>query len=82
MVPLKHLSIFLETLEMPLINCETNFMLTWSNICIISNPVANQNTQFAIQNIIFHLQLYQDNAKLLQKLKSGGKRTINLNKYQ
>ena len=29
-VLLKSLSIFLETLEMPLINCEINLILTWS----------------------------------------------------
>ena len=31
---------------------------------------------------MFQLQLYQDDAKLLQQLKSGFKRTINWNKYQ
>ena len=29
-VPLKYLSNFWGTLEMPLINCEVNFILTWS----------------------------------------------------
>ena len=31
---------------------------------------------------MFQLQLYQDDEKLLQQLKSGFKRTINWNKYQ
>ena len=29
MVPLKYLSNFWRTLEMPLINCEVNLKLTW-----------------------------------------------------
>ena len=29
-VPLKYLSNFWRTLEMPLINCEVNLILTWS----------------------------------------------------
>ena len=47
-VPLKHLSNFLTTLEMPLIKCEINVTLTWSGNCVISNAVANQGTTFAI----------------------------------
>ena len=33
MVPLKYLSNFWRTLEMPLINCEVNLILTWSKDC-------------------------------------------------
>ena len=36
-VPLKHLSNFWRTLEMPLINCEVNLELTWSRDCVITN---------------------------------------------
>ena len=35
MVPLKYLSSFWKTLEMPLINCETNLILTWSEKCVL-----------------------------------------------
>ena len=35
-VPLKYLSDFWRTLEMPLINCEVNLILTWS-ACVITN---------------------------------------------
>ena len=35
MVPLKYLSNFWRTLEMPLINCEVNFILTWSSRCAL-----------------------------------------------
>ena len=44
MVPLKLLSNFWGTLEMPLINCEVELILTWSENCVIINTnVANQN---------------------------------------
>ena len=43
MVPLKYLSNFWRTLEMLLINCEANLILTWSADCvIICTNVANQ----------------------------------------
>ena len=42
MVPLKYLSNFCRTLEIPLINCEVELILTWSENCvIISTDVAN-----------------------------------------
>ena len=49
MVPLKYLSNFWRTLEMPLINCEVNLILTWSSTCvIISTNFENQNATFEI----------------------------------
>ena len=49
MVPLKYLSNFQRTLEMPLINCEINLVLIWSENCvIISTNVANQGATFII----------------------------------
>ena len=48
-VPLKYLSNFWRTLEMPLINCEINLIQTWSEKCVISyNTDSNQATTFAI----------------------------------
>ena len=41
MVLLKYLSNFWRTLEMPLINCETNLILNWYAKCVISNAAAN-----------------------------------------
>ena len=35
MVPLKYLSNFWRTLEMPLFNCEINLILTWAEKCVI-----------------------------------------------
>ena len=48
-VPLQYLSNFWKTLEMPLINCEVNLVLTWFADCaIIYTDVANQISTFAI----------------------------------
>ena len=86
MVPLKYLSNFWRTLEMPLINCEVNLILTWSADCvIIYTNVANQIPTFTITETNLYVPvvtlLTQDNVKLLPQLKSGFKRTINWNKY-
>ena len=35
MIPLKYLSHFWRTLEMPLITCESNFHLNWCENCVI-----------------------------------------------
>ena len=86
MVPLKYLSNFWTTLEMPLINCEIELILTWSrNSVIISTNIANQILTFTITETTLHVSVItlstQDNAKLLPQLKNGFKRTINWNKY-
>ena len=86
MVPLKYLSNFWRTLEMPLINCEVNFILTWSSTCVlVATNIANQNATFAITDTKRYVPVVtlstQENTKFLQQLKSGFKRVINWNKY-
>ena len=86
MVPLKYLSNFWRTLEMPLINCEVNLMLTWSSACVIASVIlANQAATFAITDTKLYVPVVtlstQENTKFLQQLKSGFKRVINWNKY-
>ena len=86
MVPLKHLSNSWRTLEMPLINCEVNLILTWSSTCVlISTGVQNQAARFTITDTKLYVPVVtlstQENAKFLQQLKSGFKRVINWNKY-
>ena len=81
-VPLKYLSNFWRTFEMPLIICEVNLILTWFADCVISP--ATGATKFAITDTkscvsVVNLST-QDSAKLLQQLKYGFK--INWNKYQ
>ena len=83
MVPLKYLSNFWRTLEMPLINCEVNLILTWSSTCVITD--SNGAGTFAITDTKLYVPVVtlstQENTKLLQQLKSGFKRVINWNKY-
>ena len=86
MVPLKCLSNFSRTVEMPLINCEVNFILTWSSTCVIvSTNNANQGATFTITNTRLYVPVVtlstQENGNLLQQLKSDFKRVINWNKY-
>ena len=84
MSPLKYLSNFWRTLEMPLINCEINLILTWSEKCVLSNDT--KSAKFTTTDTKLYVPVVtlsiQDNAKLLDQLKSGCKRTINWNKYQ
>ena len=86
MVPLKYLSNFWGTLEMPLINCEIELILDWSANCvIIYTDVANQVPTFTITETNLYVPVVtlstQDNAKLLPQLKNGFKRIISWNKY-
>ena len=79
MVPLKVLSKFWRTLEMPLINCEVNLILTWSSTCVIANSIgvgifATTDTRLYVPVVTLSTQ---ENIKLLQQLKSGFKRVIN-----
>ena len=83
MVPLKYLSNFWRTPEMPLINCEVNLILTWSSTCVITNSTGAGT--FEITDTKLYIPVVtlstQENTKLLQQLKSGLKRIINWNKY-
>ena len=77
MLPLKYLSNFWRTLDIPLINCKINLSLTWSHKCVLSNdPKA---TKFTITDTKLYVAIVtvstEDSAKLLQQLKSGS-RTI------
>ena len=72
---------FLETLEMPLINCEVNLILTWSSTCVTTNSRVAR--RFAITDTKLYVSVVtlstHNNEKLLQQLKeqAGFKRTIN-----
>ena len=82
MVLLKYLSSYWRTLWRT--NCEINLISTWSSRCVLSNDT--RATTFAINDtkgcVPVATLSTQDNAKLLQQLKSGFKKTINWNKYQ
>ena len=83
-MPLKYLGNLWKFLEVLLINCEINLILTWSANCVISE--GNRVTTFAITDTKLYVPvvtlLAQDNAKLLQQLESEFTRTINWNTYQ
>ena len=83
MVPLKYLSNFWRTLEMPLINCEVNLISTWSSTCVITSSTGAGT--FEITDTKLHVPVVtlsaKENTKLLQQLKSGFKRVISWNKY-
>ena len=86
MVPLKYLSNFWRTLEMPLIKCKVNLILLWPTDCVIMyTNVANQIPTFAITEAKLYAPVVtlstQDNGKFLTQLKSGLKRAISWNKY-
>ena len=80
-VPLRYLSNFWRTLEMLLINCEVALILTWSKDCVITNSMGEG--KFTITETKLYVPVVtlstKDNAKLLQQLKSGFKKTININ---
>ena len=84
LVPLKYLSYFWRTLEMPIINCEVELILTWSKKCVITNSTGEG--KFVITDTKLYVPVVtlstQDNLKLLQQVKSGFKRKIIWNKYE
>ena len=85
MVPLKYLSNFWKTLEIPLINCEVNLILTWSSTSVITNSTGAGTFEITDTKLYVPVMILstQENAKLLQQLKSGFKRVINwINIYQ
>ena len=78
-IPLKYLSNFWRTLEMSLINCEVSLFLTWSSTYVITNSTGEgkfktTDTKLSVPVVT---PSTQGNAKLLQQLKSGFRRTIN-----
>ena len=86
MAPLKYLSNYWKTLEIPLTKCEINLQLKWSDKCIlVAGTAANQKPEFKITDTKLYVPVVtlstQDNVKLLKQLESGFKRTIIWNKY-
>ena len=97
-IPLKHLSNFWRSLNIPLINCEVELILTWSKNCVLAdmtrrnaqgnNPaiVPPAELEFKITDTKLYVPVVtlskENDTKLLQQLKSGFKRTIKWNKYR
>ena len=96
-VPLKDLIIFLRTLNMPLINCEVSFILTWSENCVITSmekritvktrrDASPTGATFKIADTKLYVPVVtlstENDNNFLKQLKSGFKRTIKWNKYR
>ena len=83
MVPLKHLSSFWRTLEMPLINCEVNLILTWSSTYVVTDSTGAGTLEITDTKLYIPAVTLstQDISKLLQQLKSVFERVINWNQY-
>ena len=69
MVPLKYLSNFWRTLEVPFINCEVDLILNWSKDCVITYTNADdQVPTFTIAETSLYVSIVtlsaQDNSKL------------------
>ena len=97
-IPLKHLSNFWKSLNISLINCEVELILTWSKNCVLAdmtrrnaqgdNPaiVASTGSEFKITDTKLYVPVVtlskENDLKLLEQLKSGFKRTIKWDKYR
>ena len=83
-VPLIYLNSFSRALEMLLINCEVNLILTWSKDCVVTNSTGEGKLAITETNLYVPVVTLstKDNEKLLQQLKSGFKKTISWDKYE
>ena len=87
-VPLKYVSNFFRSLELPLVNCKIDLELTWhKDDCMISsaNAAAGQVVSFMITSTKLHVPVVtlstKDNTNLTKQLNEGFKRTIYWNQY-
>ena len=89
-IPLKYLSNFWRSLNIPLINCEVEIILAWTSSCILADMAVASNPPTGLEFQIKDTKLYvpvvtlskESDIKLLEKLKSGFKRSIKWNKYR
>ena len=83
MVPLKYLSNFWRTIEIPLINCEIS--LQSKDCFLVAGTAANQEPEYKVTDTKLYVPAVtlstQDYVKQLKQLESGFKRTINWNTY-
>ena len=88
--PLKYLSNFCRTLDVPLINCEISLTLSWSQNFVVNPPIVTIHNPTGATFKITNCKLYvpvvtlsaEEDNKLLDQLKSGFKRTVKWNKYR
>ena len=83
-VPLKYLSNFWRSLEMPLINCKVLLELNWIEECILSS--AGDSAKLAITDAELHVPIVtlstEDSENLAKQLSEGFKRSVYWNSYE
>ena len=83
-VPLKYLSNFWRSSEMPLINCKIYLELNWIEDCILSS--AGDTAKFAITDTKLHVPIVslstKESANLANQLNEGFKRFVYWNSYE
>ena len=83
-VPLKCLSNFWRSLEMPLINCKIHLELNWIGECILSS--ARDSAKIKITDAKLHVPIVtistKDNVNLTKQLSDGFKRSAYWNNHQ
>ena len=81
-VPLKYVSSFSKSLEIPLVNCKIDLELTWHKVCVITsvNAAAGQVVSFMITNTKLYVPVVtlstKDNNNLTKQLNEDFKRSI------
>ena len=90
-VPLKYLSNFSRSLEMPLINCKIKLNLTWKKECALSTDDANaanaaNNPVFIINGTKLYVPVVtlskEDNKDFIDQQNKGFQRSIYWNEYK
>ena len=85
-VPLKYISSFFKSLELPLINTELNLELSWAKNCILINVATNNDTSFQISKTELCVPVMvlntNDNKKLSDLLSKGFKRSVFWNEHK
>ena len=83
-VPLKYLSNFFRSLEMPLINCKIKLNLTWKKECVLSTDVGN--AIFIINDTKMYVPVVtlskEDNKDFIEQQNKGFQRSIYWNEYK
>ena len=83
-LPLKYLSNFWRSLEMPLINCKVYLEINQIEDCILYS--AGNSGKFAITDAKLHVPIVtlstKDSANLTKQLNQGFKRSVDWNSYE
>ena len=83
-VPLKYLSNFFRSLEMPLINCKIKLYLTWKKECVLSSN--DGNAVFIVNDTKLYVPVValskEDNKDFIEQQNKGFQRSIYWNEYK